>query len=252
MNNNLLGFIKNRFNNKVDILKCYYKMKYLKIFTLKDLLRISNILCVPYQDIIRLYLCGMSKYTYAYLINLIDKKRIKEIKELILNNGIFINNDYIYFNSYDGWIALDDYYYQEILKLLINNNEINIANLISSNNCYLKDISPSINNIEGYLFNEESKTVAPFLIKVYTSLDNSIKEHLEPKLLKVYLESIDKIKSKRIIDAINTPFISIKRNKEEIEYKVDELYKQFKEENISLINQKLCLGESNYGNKEKL
>ena len=68
----------------------------------------------------------------------------------------------------------------------------------------------------------------------------------------MYLESIDKIKSKRIIDAINTPFISIKRNKEEIEYKVDELYKQFKEENISLINQKLCLGESNYGNKEKL
>lgn len=238
MNKKFKSFIKTHFIND-NFRKHISKIMFRRKLSIDDLIYIANSLNIQYSKILGLYISGKQTYSYSYVVQLIENKDVNKLKEVILNNGIILRGGSILINSYNSKeISLDDKYYQELLKILIE-EEVELAKLISSSKCHLKDINPSIKNIEKYLFDEKTGNPVLFLNDVYSSIDYSIKDNLEPKLVKVYLDAINKINSKDLIEVSNTPFISIKNDGNKLIYEINNLYKQFKQENINLINSKL-------------
>lgn len=236
MNKKFKSFIKTHLRND-NFRNMFSKIMFRRKLSIDDLIYIANSLNIQYSKILGLYISGKQTYSYSYVVQLIENKDVNKLKEVILNNGIILRGGSILINSYNfKEISLDDKYYQELLKILIEENEVELAKLISSSKCHLKNINPSIKNIEKYLFDEKTGNPVSFLSDVYSSIDYSIKDNLEPKLVNVYLNSVNRLNSKDLIEASNTPFISIKNDGNKLIYEINNLYKQFKQENISLIN----------------
>lgn len=238
MNKKFKSFIKTHLRND-NFRNMFFKIMFRRKLSIDDLIYIANSLNIQYSKILGLYISGKQTYSYSYVVQLIENKEVNKLKEVILNNGIILRDGSVLINSCNSKeISLDDKYYQELLKILIE-EEVELAKLISSSKCHLKDINPSIKNIEKYLFDEKTGDPVLFLNDVYSSIDYSIKDNLEPKLVKVYMDAINKINSKDLIEVSNTPFISIKNDGNKLIYVINDLYKQFKQENINLINSKL-------------
>ena len=206
--------------------------------SLKKVLELSNKLNLPYSKLINLYINKGINYSYSYIVNLIENEDVQKLKEIILNNGLIIYQRNVYIHSRSNelqGVFLDDKYYQKLLRILIENDEVSIANLITTNDSYFREINISIKNIDKYLYDDLTKQPSSFINKVYDSLDEDIKEIIEPKLVNAYIDLIKEIKTNNFDKLNNQVLIKVRYLDNSFIYELDNLYLKFKDYNTLLI-----------------
>ena len=239
MHTNFLKFIKNKIGNTDQYNELVSNINDLDNLTVKDLVRISNTINEPYNKVVHMY-CGEGEYFYnlTKVTKLVETKDIEGLRRLILDGGIILHNDTVNIkyrlNEHKPFIIKESIY-QEMLRLLIESNEIKLAQMISNKHLAYNDLSLNTKNVIAYLYNESDGYPIQYVYNNYAKLPLETKEVLEPMFVSTYLKAIDVLKMDSYDLLYNNPFLDFDFSDNQIKFKLNELYLEFSEDSRNII-----------------
>lgn len=239
MHTNFLKYIQNKISDTDKYDELLSNIKDLDNLTVKELVLISNTINEPYTRIVNMYTGeGEYLYTYSKVKELVESKDVNGLKRLILDGGIILHNDTVNIkyrlNEHKPFI-LKESIYQEMLRLLIESNEIKLAQMISNKHLVYNDLSLNTKNVIAYLYNESDGYPIQYVYHNYSKLPSNIKEVLEPKMVASYLEAIKIINSNQYEVTVQNPFLDLDFTDTHIKFKLNSLYLEFSEDSRNII-----------------
>ena len=216
-------------------------IKDLDNLTVDELILISNTINEPYTRIINMYR-GEGEYFYlkTSIENLVKNKDIKGIKRLILDGNIVLFNNTVILKNLTNQLSpnnISESLYQSMLKILLENNEVKLAQMISNKYLGYNDLSLKTENVEEYLFHSKSKCPSSYLLNNYSKIPQETRNKIEPKMVARYFEAIESLKEGKI-DHSNL-FLKSTVSDKGFELKLDTLYLEFNKHNRELIINKM-------------
>jgi hypothetical protein len=125
--------------------------------------------------------------------------------------------------------------YQEILKILLENDEVKLAQMISNKYLAYKDLSLNTKNVIAYLYNESDGYPIQYVYNNYSKLPHETKEVLEPMFVSTYLKAVDVLKMDSYDLLYDNPFLDFDFSDNQIKFKLNELYLEFSEDSRNII-----------------
>ena len=243
MHTNFLKFIKNKIGNTDQYNELVSNINDLDNLTVKDLVRISNTINEPYNKVVHMY-CGEGEFHYNTISvrKMVEAKDLNAIRRFILDGGIILHEDTVNlkyrlneFRSYKFKESL----YQEILKILLENDEVKLAQMISSRNLAYNDLSLNTKNVIEYLYDDVNGVPIQYVFNNYSKIPLETREILEEQFIVKYLEAIDIMNSAEQPYTIENFFLDFDFSGDRISYKLKPLYLEFSEENRNVILNKI-------------
>lgn len=243
MNTEFNKFLKSKLHSDSEVEALLSNIKDINNLTVSDLVMISNKLNESYSRIINMY-CneGYYYYTNLNLDTMVEYRDVNGLRRLILDGALILKEDAAYLRYRPNEIssqAIKPSVYQAILKILLEANEVKLAQMISNRYLVYDDLSLNTTNVVDYLYDEYTSCPISYVFHNYSKIPVETRLKFESKMVDTYLEAIDIIHSNTGVKMIYNSFLEFDFVNGELSYKLNPLYLEFNDDNRDIILNKI-------------
>lgn len=235
-------FLKSKLNTESDYYELLSNINDIDNLSVEELVLISNTINEPYSKVINIY-CDEGQYVYlrSKIKDSIKDKDVNMLKRIVLDYGIILLNDKVYIRERNNRLSereLDKTLYQDMLKILLDNDEVKLAQMISNQYLAFEPLSLDQKNIVEYLVDKDGYPIS-YVWSNYDKITNEIKEVIEPIMIEAYKRAIDIVNRGQEDNELN-PFLLLDIQDGEITYTMSPFYEKFTTKNKEIVEQLLC------------